>query len=225
MHRVKTPRSINAVRWRLMVWRGLKFCVVFFLGLVVVRLSIPYPWFIHLPMIVVFAFGVAYIGRFLPQVLPRRWRWVAHTRNPREGALYVLPITESFEIDLPCVKCGAPNVGVEAAEWGEGRSALAVFRTCKECGDTHWWAPGENPPRVRRREKAAGLPESCTKCGYSLTGTPVKTEGRGSDRVAFVQQCPECGRAEFFVPPASTKLPPPPQLASRLAAGSGSAGG
>lgn len=128
-----------------------------------------------------------------------RWLTTA-SRQPRYHE--PPPVAESFEIDLPCGRCGSPNVGTEAGEWHEG-AYPRVFRSCDSCGTTEWWSMNENPPRVRRRERPVKIREAramCDNCGYDLTRCPLRRESRGGNREIRVQQCPECGRAEVVLP-------------------------
>jgi ssDNA-binding Zn-finger/Zn-ribbon topoisomerase 1 len=107
-----------------------------------------------------------------------------------------------FEVDLPCERCGAPNIGQEAGEWDRG----LIFRTCDTCGYTQWWTRNRSLSLVNRRRrppKAEAPPEPravCVKCEYSLVGVPLRSEDRGTGKAVLVQQCPECGRAEVVVP-------------------------
>lgn len=128
-----------------------------------------------------------------------RWLKSAARRGRFGQPLDGVPIAESFEVDLPCERCGAPNVGQEAGETENGW----VFRTCDTCGHTQWWRADTNPPRVRRRQRPAEpqAPRAfCPRCGYDLAGVPLRNEDRGSGRVVLVQQCSACGRAEVVVP-------------------------
>lgn len=129
---------------------------------------------------------------------PRVTRWLGSGEPKWVNGTLKASELGAFEVDLPCEKCGASNIGTEGGMW-EGRRA---FRTCDVCGFTQWWTAADNPPLVspRRRPLKPQLQRSvCPKCDYHVEGTPLRREDRGSGVEVLVQQCPECGRSEIVV--------------------------
>ena len=211
MHGVKTPRSIKAASRRLRIWRWVNFVFPPALGGVVGATLTRPTSMAFVVALVIFVIVVGW-NVVLTRQSPARVRWLKYSarRSKRKQRPERVPIpvfmrgeppsiAESFEIDLPCAICSAANIGTEAGEWHD----RAVFRTCDTCGSTQWWTNAENPPRVQRRERPVANQrprEACVQCGYALSGIPLREEDRGSGEVVFVQQCPECGRAEIVVP-------------------------
>lgn len=220
---MKLPPSKRTLRLRLGAWNVIRVLLCLFAWLHISELLASYGRLTKLATS--FVVLACLIGGFYLVVasLPRRWRWLAW-QGLRSRPQLIPPLSEAFEIDLPCERCGAHNIGVAAAEWVGDSGKIRIFRDCEACGRTQWWRAEDYPRRVRRRSKVAKLSDQCPVCGYALKGVPAHVEIVDAGRVAHSRQCPECGKSQFVTLPAPFTPPPPPRSASRSAAGSGSAG-
>jgi len=202
---MRTPHSVRVSVNRLRLWRRFRVAV----ALVVCMGAGLFVWKLSNDWAAAFCTLVGSAGAYGTVVqIGRRGikstRWFSSSRLATTASY--ASEAERFEIDLPCIRCEAANIGTEAGELDDGN----IFRTCSGCGHTHWWTPAMNPPRVRRRRRVIELKPICTRCGYSLVGTPIKSETSDAKGRVFVQQCPECGRTEYSRSQGELTPPPPP---------------
>lgn len=220
------PESIQRAKVRLRNWRIGRTLLLAVFSLLVAGIVSSYMQVSHWWVLLVLAIFWGVVQPLLRRKAPRGVRWLGHNREVSPP-----PVSHTFEITVPCERCGDMNTGVEAAEWSGGDGTTRVFRSCGVCRHTQWWSGSAIPPRIRRWEHADAAGKSCTECGYSFAATPITPVDREGNVIVSSRRCPECGRQEFFrqraveeTAAASVTPPRPPQIASRSAAGSGSAG-
>jgi hypothetical protein len=148
------------------------------------------PWL----LLTVFAIVWGIVQPVIRRKAPRGVRWVGHERDRFAPP----PVSDAFELTVPCERCGALNAGVEAAEWRGDDGVFRVFRTCAPCGHTQWWVNENAPPRIRRWQHANAADRACAACGYSFAATPIVPVDREGNVIVSSRRCPECGRQEFF---------------------------
>ncbi|MBY0308096.1 MAG: hypothetical protein K2Q09_05080 [Phycisphaerales bacterium] len=209
---MEAPFSIEQAKRALRAWRAARVALRWVFAAVAVGLVSAYARTNVWVVASLLAASGAVALRVIRRHGPRRWRWVGHVRpDPRLNP----PVSERFELDVPCERCGAANVGIEAAEWrGEG-GKIQVFRTCGRCGHTQWWGD-PLPPRVRLRERRREVSKACGGCGYVLEGIPLKRVDHEAGADVYTRLCPECGGSQFYRFPAGVPAPAAERSASEL---------